>query len=175
MNLARGLFDRLILVAGVVVGGCVPGFISQYAQRVGGMLDQVKHDLLPFQAVAQQFHGGSMQALVKYHLASGDPSFQSEGRAIEDMMDSLARLQGMVDGLAGSIWHQIGYLAAHFDRAIGAATWQTYVPSFNLDPQSLMVAGAFGVACWLLFIGIWFGVSRLADLIVLRVFGTRSY
>jgi Protein of unknown function (DUF2937) len=175
MSLVRGLFDRLILVAGVLVGGCVPGFIAQYVQRVGGMLDQVKQDLLPFREVAQRYHGGDLHALVTHHLASPDRSFQDEGKAIENMLDSLARLQGMVDGLAGSVWHQIGYLLAHFDRAIGGATWHSYVPSFNLDPESLMVAGAFGVACWLLFVGLWLGISRLADLIVLRVFGARRY
>lgn len=175
MSLVRGLLDRLILVAGVLAGGCVPGFISQYVQRVGGMLDQVKQDLLPFQEVARQYHGGNLHALVEHHLASADKSFQSEGQAIENMLDSLARLQGMVVGLTGSVWHQIGYLIAHFDSAIGAATWHSYVPSFNLDPESLMVAGAIGVACWLLFVGVWMGVSRLADLIVLRVFGARRY
>jgi hypothetical protein len=175
MSLVRGLLDRLTLVAGVIIGGCVPGFISQYVQRVGGMLDQVKQDLLPFQNVARQYFGGDMNALVQHHLANADKSFQAEGQAIENMLDSLARLQGMVDGLTGSVWRQIGYLLAHFDRAIGGATWQSYVPSFNLDSESLMVAGAFGVACWLLFVAVWLGTSRLADLIVVRVMGVRRY
>jgi hypothetical protein len=175
MSLVRGLLDRLILLAGVLAGGCVPGFITQYVQRVGGMLDQVQQDLMPFQEVAQKYHGGDLHALVQHHLGSADPSFQSEGRAIEDMLDSLARLQGMVDGLTGSVWHQIAYLTAHFDRAIGGATWHSYVPSFNFDMESLMVAGAFGVGCWLVFVGAWLGVSRLADLVVLRAFGSRRY
>jgi phytoene dehydrogenase-like protein len=175
MNLVRGLLDRLVLLAGVLVGGCVPGFITQYVQRVGGRLDQVRQDLLPFQEIARRYHGGDMHALVTHHLASPDKSFQAEGRAIEDMMDSLARLQGMMEGLMGSVWHQIGYLAGHFDREIGAATWQNYLPSFNLDPASLVVAGTFGVVCWLLFMGIWSGVSWLADLVVARYLRSTRY
>jgi hypothetical protein len=41
MSMIRGLLDRLVLIGGVLVGGCVPGFITQYHQRVGGRLDQV--------------------------------------------------------------------------------------------------------------------------------------
>jgi hypothetical protein len=91
------------------------------------------------------------------------------------MLDSLAHLQAMMAGLAGSAWHQIAYLVGHFDREIGAATWQDYLPSFNLDPAGLMVAGAFGVACWLLFAGVWLGISRLADFIAIRFLSPRRY
>ena len=175
MGLIRGVFDRLVLIVGVLAGGCIPGFIVQYQQRVGGRLDQVRQDLLPFQEIARRYHGGDIQALVTHHLSSPDPSFQDEGHAIQGMLDSLARLQSMVEGLTGSAWHQIAYLAGHFDREIGAATWQSYVPTFSLDPAGLLVAGVFGVACWVLFIGIWFGVSRLADLIAIRVFSQSRY
>lgn len=175
MNLVHGLLDRLVLIAGVLAGGCVPGFIAQYQQRVGGRLDQVQQDLLPFQEIARRYHGGDMQALVDHHVASSDRSFHAEGQAIQAMLDSFNRLQAMAEGLAGSAWHQIGYLLRHFDSDIGMATWQDYVPSFNLDPASLMVAGAFGVGCWLLFAGLWYGISRLADLIAVRVFKPSRY
>jgi phytoene dehydrogenase-like protein len=175
MSLFRGLFDRLALIGGVLAGGCVPGFITQYHQRVGGRLDQVKIDLAPFQEVARRFHGGDLNALVKHHLASPDRSFNAEGQALQGMMDSFARLQGMMDGLTGSVWQQMGYLLRHFDREIGAATWQDFLPSFNLDPASLMVAGAFGAICWLIFLGIWSGTSRLADVFVARLTTSSRY
>jgi hypothetical protein len=175
MALVRGLFDRMALIGGFLVGGCVPGFITQYQQRVGGRLDQVRQDLLPFQEIARRYHGGDIEALVKHHLAAADSSFQAEGAAIRGMLDSLARLQGMVEGLAGSTWQQVGFLLRHFDHDIGTATWQSYVPSFNLDPASLMVAAALGIACWLVFLGLWYGISALADLIVVRFFRPTRY
>ncbi|MEJ0099753.1 MAG: DUF2937 family protein [Pseudomonadota bacterium] len=171
MGMVRGVLDRLVLIGGVLVGGCVPGYITQYQQRVGGRLDQVKIDLAPFEEIARRFHGGDLHALVAHHLASPDQSFHAEGQAVQGMIDSLARLQAMMEGLTGSVWHQMGYLARHFDGQIGTATWQNYLPSFNLDPASLMVAGAFGVLCWLLFMALWSGISLLADLIVIKVFG----
>jgi hypothetical protein len=172
MSMIRGLLDRLVLIGGVLVGGCVPGFITQYHQRVGGRLDQVKIDLTPFQQIATQFHGGDINALVAHYVASPDQSFHATGEAVQRMLDSFIRLQAMMDSLSGSVWQQIGYLTVHFDREIGAATWHDFLPSFNLDPASLVVAGAFGVACWLLFLGVWSGISGLADLLVAKFFAS---
>ena len=54
MSLIRGLVDRVLLICAVVAGGLVPGFISQYRQRLGGMLDQARLDLAPWQRIADQ-------------------------------------------------------------------------------------------------------------------------
>ena len=45
MRFIRGLIDRLLLLATAIMGGLVPGFISQYRQRLGGRLDQAGIDL----------------------------------------------------------------------------------------------------------------------------------
>ena len=106
-NLVRGLIDRAVLVAGTVAGGCVPGFIVQYRQRVGGRLDQVVMDLAPFRAIAERFHGGSLDALIQHHLVSPDATFRAEGAAIQAMVDSELRLRGMMEALQGDVWHQL--------------------------------------------------------------------
>lgn len=151
----RGLLDRLILLAGTVAGGCIPGFIQQYRQRVGGRLDQVQQDLAPFQQIARRFHEGDIDRLVQHHLASTDPSFHAEGQALQSMLDALSRLQAMAEGLAGPVLQQIGYLLRHYDADIGAATWRDHVPTFSLDPAGITVALIVGVACWLLFLLVW--------------------
>lgn len=148
----RGLLDRVILLAGTIAGGCIPGFIQQYRQRVGGRLDQVQLDLAPFEQIARRFHDGDMNSLVRHHLASSDASFHAEGQALQSMLDSLSSLQAMVEGLSGSIWQQIGYLLLHYDRSIGAATWRDHVPVFSLDPASIIVALTVGVSLWLVFL-----------------------
>lgn len=159
----RGLLDRLVLLGGTVAGGCVPGFVTQYRQRVGGRLDQVQIDLAPFEEIARRYHGGDLGALVRHHLASTDPTFRAEGQALQAMIDSLARLQAMAEGLAGSVWQQLSYLAVHYDRGIGDATWQDYIPTFALDLPSLMVAAVIGLGLWLLFLGIWSAIAWLVD------------
>jgi hypothetical protein len=45
----------------------------------------------------------------------------------------------------------------------------------GFDPASMMVAATLGVACWLLFLALWHGISLLADLMVARFFRPGRY
>jgi hypothetical protein len=99
MAFIRGILDRIILVAGVVAAGCIPSFIAQYRQRVGGRLDQVLQDIAPFQAIADQFHHGSLAELIQHHLASVDTTFHDEGAALQAMVDSAEKLRQALQAL----------------------------------------------------------------------------
>jgi hypothetical protein len=154
-TLFRGLLDRLVLVAGTVAGGCVPGFIVQYRQRVGGRLDQVIQDLAPFREIAERFHGGSLEALIRHHLISPDPTFRAEGAAIQSIADAQLRLQGIMDALQGGVWQQLQYLVMHPDRGLLQATWSSWVPAFTLDVQGMLMAVIIGVTLWLVFLLVW--------------------
>jgi hypothetical protein len=160
-RLLGGLLDRVVLVAGTVVGGCLPGFAAQYRQRVGGRLDQVEIDLQPFREIAERFHGGSLDALIQHHLRSPDNTFHAEGQAIQAMVNSEAALRRMFDALQGSVFEQLVYLAAHSDRGIARATWDSFIPAFNLEASSIIIAVTVGLLLWLLFIGLWRGVGML--------------
>src|SRR5579864_4668313 len=99
MLLLRGLLDRLLLACPVVAGGLVPGFISQYRQRLGGRLDQARLDLAPWQKLADQYQHGDLGALIGYHLKSADPTFRAEGAVIESLAASVEHLQAAVAAL----------------------------------------------------------------------------
>ena len=165
----RGLLDRLVLIAGVIIGGCIPGFIQQYRQRVGGRLDQVQLDLAPFQEIARRFHDGDMDKMVGHHLASTDATFHAEGEALRAMLESLARLQAVVEGLAGSVWQQVGFLLRHYDQDIGAATWRDHVPNFSLDAGSIVIALTVGVIFWLVFQLVWVLARWLKEEVAARL------
>ena len=165
MGWLGGLLDRVLLLAGVIAGGCIPGFIVQYQQRLGGRLDQVVRDLAPFQEIANRMHGGSLDALIKYHLASTDSTFHAEGAAIQAMVDSAAKLRAAAQALNTDLWHQIAYLMRDGDPELVRATWSAFTPVFSLTPDSIMLALAVGVSLWLLFVLVWYsgvvGVRRL--------------
>jgi hypothetical protein len=154
-----GLLDRAVLLAGTTLGACVPGFVVQYRQRVGGRLDQVELDLAPFREIAARLHGGSLDELVGHHLRSTDPTFHAEGRAIQAMIDSEASLRAMMEALQGSVLHQLAWLTAHLDRDIFRATWSSWVPSVNLEGSSLLVALVIGIGLWLLYLALWHGTA----------------
>jgi hypothetical protein len=168
MALIRGLLDRIILVAGVVASGCIPSFIAQYRQRVSGRLDQVLQDLAPFQTIANQFHHGSLQELINYHLASADRTFHDEGTALQAMVDSAEQLRQALAALNTDLFHQLVYMVSKADPLIARATWDIFAPAFNLTAQSVVFAIVAGVAVWLLFLGLWMLVARLARILLAR-------
>ncbi len=167
MILIRGLLDRAVLLLAVVAGGCVPSFVNQYLQRVGGRLDQVTLDLAPFQKIADRYHDGSMDALIQHHLSSSDPTFHAEGRAIQAMVDSAASLQQMLAALNTDIAHQLGYLVTHHDTMILNSTFRHFEPAFTFTPDALLVAASTGALVWLLFISFWMLLSRMGSKVLM--------
>lgn len=157
----RGILDRLILVAAILAAACVPSFIAQYRQRLGGRLDQVTRDLSPFQEIANRQFGGDMGKLVRHHLQSTDATFYAEGAAIQAMVDSLRTLRAAAEALQADLWHQLAYLLRHGDTELARATWEAFVPAFSLTPEHALFAFAVGVSLWLLFLGGWVGCARL--------------
>lgn len=168
MAFIRGILDRIILVAGVVAAGCIPSFIAQYRQRVGGRLDQVLQDIAPFQAIADQFHHGSLTELIQHHLASIDVTFHDEGAALQAMVDSAEKLRLAVQALNTDLFHQLIYLLTGADTSIARATWEIFSPSFNLTVESVVFAFVVGISIWLVFIGIWILFARLGKILLAK-------
>lgn len=168
MAFIRGILDRIILVIGVVAAGCIPSFIAQYRQRVGGRLDQVLQDLAPFQEIANQFHHGSLQELIQHHLASVDATFHDEGAALQSMVVSAEQLRQALEALNTDLFHQMFYLLTKADRLIARATWEIFSPSFNLTAESVVFALIIGVAVWLVFLGAWILFARFASMLLAK-------
>jgi hypothetical protein len=161
----RGLLDRIILVASIIVAGCIPSFIAQYRQRLGGRLDQVRADLSLFQEIANRYHGGSLEKLIEAHLASADRTFHDEGIAIKTMVETAQRLEQAVSALNADLVHQLLYLLRHGEAQIARPTWDVFQPAFPLTIESVVFALSVGVAIWLLFLALWhlaaFVIGRL--------------
>jgi len=168
MAFIRGILDRIILVVGVVAAGCIPSFIAQYRQRVCGRLDQVLQDIAPFQAIANQFHHGSLQELIKYHLASTDQTFHDEGAALQVMVASAEQLRQALVALNTDLFHQLVYVLTRADSFIARATWEIFSPAFNLTPESIVFAIIVGVAIWLAFLAVWILIGRLARILLAK-------
>jgi Protein of unknown function (DUF2937) len=168
MILVRGILDRIVLVVGVVAAGCIPSFIAQYRQRVGGRLDQVLQDIAPFQQIANQFHHGSLEELIQYHLASPDSTFHNEGAALLAMVNSAEQLRRALEALNTDLFHQLVYLLTRMDPAIARATWQAFLPSFNLTAESVVFALIAGVMVWLSFFAVWYVFERLIRILAAR-------
>lgn len=155
MPFVRGFIDRVLLICAVVAGGLVPGFISQYRQRLGGRLDQAQLDLAPWQKIADQYFHGDLDRLVQYHLASPDPTFHSEGAVIRSLIATVQHLRGEMAALHGNLFQQAAYLAVHGDPGIARATLSDWVPTFGLSFDGIAFALIFALALWLIFQAGW--------------------
>lgn len=161
----RGLLDRLLLVASVVAGGLVPGFIAQYRQRLGGHLDQARLDLQPWQRLADQFYHGDIDKLIQYHLSSTDPTFHSEGAVIRGLVVTVQQLQSAADALHTSLVQQVAWLVLHADPSLTRATFSDWVPTFALSAEGLLFAVAFALAVWLIFHALWWLLTLVTGLL----------
>ena len=164
----RGILDRIVLIGAILAAGCVPSFIEQYRQRLGGMLDQANRDLALFQDIANRFHGGDIQRLIKHHLASTDPTFRAEGTAIQVMVETVARLQANVAALNTDLFTQVRWITQDGDATVARATWDAFVPAMSFSGEALLFAFATGVAIWLVFLAVWFGTARFMDIVLAR-------
>jgi hypothetical protein len=164
----RGILDRIVLVVAILAAGCVPSFIAQYRQRLGGMLDQASKDLALFQDIANRFHGGDIQKLIKHHLASTDATFRNEGVAIQTLVENVAQLQASLAALDTDFYGQLAYLARSGDATVAKATWDAFVPAMSLTGEALLFAFAVGVCAWLLFLLAWVLVDRFMDVVLGR-------
>jgi hypothetical protein len=173
MLFLRGLLDRLFLAGAVVAGGLAPGFIAQYRQRLGGRLDQARLDLESWQRIADQFYHGDLHQLIQYHLHSVDATFQAEGSVIQSLIVTVQRLQGAVDALHSSLFHQVGYLMLHADAGLMRATATDWVPTFALSIEGILFALLFAVAVWLLFHVVWWLLALSGTWLLGAVHGLR--
>ena len=164
MFLLRGFLDRIVLIAAIFAAACIPSFIAQYRQRLGGRLDQVLRDLQPFQEIANRNHGGDIRKLIAHHLQSTDKTFHDEGGAIQAMVDAAARLKASMDALNADLLHQLGYLATNLDTDVASSTWSTFVPGFSFTPEYAIFAIVAGAAIWLVFVLLWIGFGRMLSI-----------
>ena len=164
MLFIRGILDRLILVTGIIAAGCIPSFIAQYRQRVGGRLDQAMQDIAPFQEIANLFHHGRMQDLIQHHLASTDATFHKEGAALQAMVDSVAQLTATLHALNTDLLQQLLYLLTSADVNIVRSTWEIFSPAFTLTVESVVFAAVVGIFIWLAFIAVWTIFARLISM-----------
>lgn len=169
----RSILDKLVFGLGLLTGGIFPSYLIQYRQRLGGLVDQVNLDLQPFQEIADRYHNGSLEALIKHHLNSTDPTFYAEGFAIQRMADSHQRLTEAYTALDGSLIHQMGYLTTNLDEQLFQSTWTDFSPAFVTTTDALIFAFLTAFLFSLVFHCCMWGTSTLSRNLPWRAKETR--
>lgn len=90
-----GLLDRLISFGGALAAMQIPGFISHYAQRLGGHVDELARMVARFTSDAAA-SGRTLDSFVALHLDSEVKEFRATGRM---MQDTIERYQDLTEAL----------------------------------------------------------------------------
>lgn len=139
---SEGFLDRVLCVLGAVAFCQLPEFIQQYLQRLGGRLDEARHQLAQFEAVAAQ----SKLTLPQFIERTSTNADDAVARLGGVMQDAIARVDELASAETAirnaSLWEKPFVFFAHLDRSIAGATFDIYRPAVPTTTEGLIYAAA---------------------------------
>jgi hypothetical protein len=87
MNMIYRYLSIMVAGAAILVGIQIPNFIDQYEKRLDAHMIEVTANLRGFQAIADKYHQGSFEALLREHENSASPTFQGEAKPLRTMYE----------------------------------------------------------------------------------------
>ena len=160
-------YFSILLATGLVIAGLqVPSFINQYQQRLSAHLIEVTANLEGFQRIADEYHGGSLAALIAKHRISTDTTFSAEAAVISSMYEHMLTYEAALNALDTTVMRQLIYLITAADTAMLTETVDHYAYTITLDTTSLW--------CGLVFLIIGIVVLDLLRALILRAFRPRK-
>jgi len=137
-------YIRLILFAlGLLVGVQIPGFITDYSQRIEAHRLEAHQALEGYRKTAGEFFGGDMDRLVAHYRASDDPVFQSDADSLGMLMRREQMLDSQWQALQGRWYERAWHVFTKANPAILEETWQGYRYQVVLTPECI----GWGLAC----------------------------
>jgi hypothetical protein len=150
LGLALGLLGGVIAAQG-------PEFAQQYAQRLGGTVDELRRSVQSLEADARAT-GNSRDGAVDRLRGNADALVARRGEAARSDIERLARLSAQQQALAEAT-SPLGKLVAVIrdpDLSLARATYQDYSPALPTTTDGI-VAGLLG------FLASWGGWRVLSD------------
>jgi len=148
--LGRVLYSYGLIALALVsamAGIQLPNFVKQYEQRVDAHLVEVEKNLRGFQQIADQFHAGSLTALIQKHESSSDPTFAAEAKPIRDMVLRRDNFLSQAQALRASAWERLRFIAFEADPILRQETWRMFSPAVMLNESAITFALVFALVC----------------------------
>lgn len=152
LGLALGLLGGLVAAQG-------PEFAQQYAQRLGGAIDELRRQIETLDADAQAT-GNTRESAIERLRQNADQLVARRGEAVRHDVE---RFKALVDqrqeiDSATSPLGRLFAVARNPDQTVALATYKDYRPAMPTTTDGL-VAGLVG------FLAAWGGWRVLADLV----------
>lgn len=142
----RSYLRLLLFGLGLLVGVQVPGFITDYGQRLEAHRNEAQQSLQGFRATAQKFFKGDLDALVAHYRVSDDPVMRSDGQSVALLVSRDAQLEAEWLAMQGPWYHRVWHLLTAADHDVLVETYSGYRYQVLLAPEAI----AWGLSCALL-------------------------
>jgi len=150
MRLLKEYTIRLVFTAGILLGVQIPNFIDQYTQKISAHQLEATKNFSGFQATADKFHGGSINALIERHETSNDPVFQSEATPIKEIHSRIQAFSSEMKALNANLLGKIFHVAFKSDRAVIKETLSEYSATIPLNTDAIICGLGLGMISALL-------------------------
>ncbi len=132
---------RLICLMGAVLGAAgvsqVPEYAQQYAQRLGGAIDELGAVIERFDADAAASGLTREEGIARYSL-SPDPFLVDRGVSIQAVFARYEQLRAQRSALANaSAVERVSAMTRYFDTDVGAATLEDFKPALPITTEGL--------------------------------------
>jgi hypothetical protein len=151
MKLVKEYTIRLVFAAGILFGVQVPNFIDQYTQRISAHHLEATENFSGFQAIADKFHGGSVEALIEGHEGSNDPVFRSEAKPIKEIYSRIQAFSSELNALDTDLFNKIIHVAFKSDSAVFKEAISEYSATVPLSTDAIICGLGLGLGSALVF------------------------
>jgi len=141
----RGYLRLVVFALGLLAGVQVPGFVDQYAKRVDAHYLEASRNFVGFQHTADQYFGGSVEALIAHHLASSDAVFHDEAKSIRTLYARLQLLAAELKALSGGFLSRVVHVAFRANRELLDETFAAYSYTVPLNGTAIVCGVSAGL------------------------------
>lgn len=150
MSFIYRYFMIIVACAAILVGIQIPSFVDQYEKRLDAHFREVAKNIKGYQDIADQFHNKSMEALIKKHETSSDPTFREEAKPIRLMYERYVRFSKEKLAMDTDFIRKVLHLILARDNELFIETREQY--SFAILLNRISVVTGVGVALAILIL-----------------------
>ena len=106
--MVRSYCRLTVFMLGLLVGVQCPAFMDQYYKRVDAHLLEAKRGLEGFQATADRYFNGDIQALISHYASSESDAIQHDADSLRTIYERARRFNAEMQALQGP-WYAVAY------------------------------------------------------------------
>jgi hypothetical protein len=140
LGAGEGLLDRALCVFGAILFSQAPEFMQQYAQRLGGHLDEARRQLQQFRQAAEQ-SGLTLERFIAQTATNSDTAVAKLGGVMTRAVTRVDTLESAHAALQdASLWSRPFVFLRHIDSSIARATWSIFKPAVPTTAEGVVYA-----------------------------------